>query len=113
MEAFGIRSTDLIKNRLSYCIISPLNAINNINDEILKVLKSKNTEFRLNDPSLTKIKNIKEYFEISDNQINSVLMSYSIINKKSHHKIDNLVSALNDIIYEKMALLHIEKIKIS
>ena len=111
IEAFGIENANLKKNRLVYCILSPMDNVEVINNELLKVLYSESTKLDLNEKSLSKINIIKEYYEISDNQINSVMRSYCFDTENSKSNLDILVSSISDLIYEKMALLQIEKTK--
>ena len=96
-------------NKLTYCIISPFKNINSISYELLTALSAEKKELLIDNQSLNKINLIKEFFEISDNQINSVLKSYGIIMKKSEFNIQSLTSALFDLICEGMALLNVEK----
>ncbi|MFX1417900.1 MAG: KEOPS complex subunit Cgi121 [Promethearchaeota archaeon] len=109
IDAFGIDNSDLKKKILTYCIISPLNNFNKINDELISALNAEQKEMTINNLTDDKINLIKEYFELSDNQINSVLKSYGIIMSSSESNLKCVKSALYDLICEKMALLHIEK----
>ncbi|MFW9826394.1 MAG: KEOPS complex subunit Cgi121 [Candidatus Thorarchaeota archaeon] len=111
IEAFGIENADLKENRLVYCISSPMDNIDIINNELLKNLYSESTDLNLNKQSLSKINIIKEFYEISDNQINSVMRSYGFNTENSKNNLDILVSSISDLIYEKMAILQIEKTK--
>ncbi|MFX1599956.1 MAG: KEOPS complex subunit Cgi121 [Promethearchaeota archaeon] len=111
IEGFGISFSDLSKNRLTYCIISPLNNLDNISVELSSALNAEEEELTINDQSTNKINLIKNYFEITDSQLNSVLKSYGIIADNSDISLSSIVSALYDLICEKMALLHIEKAK--
>lgn len=111
IEAFGIDYYQFKNNKLTYCIISPFENINSISYELLTALSAEETELIIDNQSHTKINLIKEFFEISDNQINSVLRSYGIIMKKSEFNIQSLTSALFDLICERMALLNVEKQK--
>ena len=111
IEAFGIDYSDLTKQDLTYCIISPLNNLNKISDELSRGLNAEEKEMIINNQSNAKINIIKEYFKISDNQLNSVLKSYGIITNNSDLNLSIVVNALYDLICEKMALLHVEKAK--
>jgi tRNA threonylcarbamoyladenosine modification (KEOPS) complex Cgi121 subunit len=112
IKDFGIGINDLSKSIITYCIITPLNNVDKIHDDLFRTLKLKQVQFKLNDIDNSKIKRIKEYFEISDNQLNSVLTSYGIKPLKSIPSLDSQVIALYDLICEKMALLHIEKTRV-
>lgn len=112
LEAFGINlKSDKI---ISYVIISNENNLNKINEEILQSLGANEIELTINDQSVKKFNQIKSYFEISDNQINSVLNSYGIEEFNTDlmaNNLNNLFLALYDLICEKMALLYVEKAK--
>lgn len=111
IKGFGIDYSDLNKDKLTYCIISPQNNLNNIYVNLSSVLLAEEEELTINDQTNTKINLIQEYFEISDNQLNSVLKSYGIITYNSDLSLSSVVSALYDLICEKMALLYVEKAK--
>lgn len=111
IKGFGIDYSDLNKDKLTYCIISPQNNLNNIYVNLSSVLLAEEEELTINDQTNTKINLIQEYFEISDNQLNSVLKSYGIITHNSDLSLSSVVSALYDLICEKMALLYVEKAK--
>jgi tRNA threonylcarbamoyladenosine modification (KEOPS) complex Cgi121 subunit len=112
LEGFGVSNYNLKNRRISYCIISLEDNIQQINIEINSNLHSKDVSTNLGNLSIDKFKIVKKYFEFSDNQILTVLKSYG-------HKIDildvnslsleSLYKALNDLICEKMALLSLEK----
>jgi len=111
IEDFGINYSDLNKNKLIYCIVSPRNNLSNIRVELSSVLSAEEEELTINNQSNSKINLIKSYFKISDNQLNSVLKSYGISAHISDIGLNFVVSALFDLICEKMALLHVEKAK--
>ena len=112
LEAFGINlKSDKI---ISYVIISNENNLNKINEEILQSLGANEIELTINDQNVKKFNQIKSYFEISDNQINSVLNAYGVKefnNDLIANNLNNLFLALYDLICEKMAFLSLEKIK--
>ncbi|UCC19954.1 MAG: hypothetical protein JSV62_01355 [Promethearchaeota archaeon] len=109
IDAFGIDYSDLKKQSLIYCIISPINNFNKISKEIIKALGAEQEELVINKLSDNKINEIKEFFEISDNQLNSILKSYGIKVNNSEISLKYVSSAIYDLICEKMALLHIER----
>ena len=114
IEAFGVSEIDLEKKTLSFCIISPNDNITEINKTLIKNLEAEEIYLTLNDKTIEKFNRIKDYFEINDNQIMSVLKSYGLRNKDitlMNGNLDNHFLALNDLIYEKMALLSLEKVK--
>ncbi|MHA1461339.1 MAG: KEOPS complex subunit Cgi121 [Promethearchaeota archaeon] len=112
LEGFGVNNYNLQNRRISFCIISLEDNIQQVNIEINSNLHSKDISTNLGNLSIDKFKIVKKYFELSDNQILTVLKSYG-------HKIDildvnslnleSLYKALNDLICEKMALLSLEK----
>ena len=115
IEAFGIKISDLKYGNLNYCIISNKNNLKRINEEILYNLKANEKEITLNSKNVKKFKKIKNFFEISDNQINAVLNSYEVKEFNGNDIANNLINlflALYDLICEKMALLSLENIKL-
>ncbi len=116
IEAFGIDYFDLSEGKLTVCIISPINNLNGINNELLQVLNAHEVELTINNLSIEKYRRIKGFFEISDNQIRSVLNSYGINSidvKESEINLNYSFLALQDLIFEKMALLNLEKTRIN
>ena len=111
-EAFGINITDLNENNCTYCIISPNDNIDYINDELIQKLKVQETQFTLNNQTTNKVNTIKEFFKISENQINVILNSYGTQNNKNKISLNSKYSALYELICEKMALLSLEQVKI-
>ena len=112
IEAFGINLKS--DKKTSYVIISNENNLNRINEEVLDSLGANEVELTINDQSVKKFNQIKSYFEISDNQINSVLNSYGAKEFKNDpiaNNLNNLFLAVYDLICEKMAFLSLEKIK--
>ncbi|MFX1504074.1 MAG: hypothetical protein ACFFDH_24150, partial [Promethearchaeota archaeon] len=71
----------------------------------------KEEKITINDQSNNKINLIKNFFEISDNQLNTVQRSYGIKPNNSKISLNSIVLALYDLICEKMALLYVEKTK--
>jgi tRNA threonylcarbamoyladenosine modification (KEOPS) complex Cgi121 subunit len=113
IRTFGIQHSDLKREELSYCIISYKNNLHEINKQILQNLFAKESEIKVNHKSIDKYQKIKNFFEITDNQINIVLNSYGIktYNKEfTNCSLNDLYLALNDLICEKMTLLSLEKI---
>lgn len=108
IQTFGIDSSDLSKGKLLYCIISSSNNLNAINDNILEILKGKEELLTINIVSNEKFNLIKEFYEISENQIKCVLKSYGIDSNIGNLKLNFKYSALLDLICEKMVLLSLE-----
>ncbi len=114
IEAFGVSEINIEKKILSFCIISPNDNIAEINKTLIKNLEAEEIYSTLSDKTIEKYNRIKNYFEINDNQIRSVLKSYGLRVKDIaliNGSLDNQFLALNDLIYEKMALLSLEKVK--
>ena len=112
LECFGVNKYNLQNRRISFCIISLEDNIQQVNIEVNNYLLSNDISLDLENLSMDKFKIVKKYFEFSDNQILTVLKSYGykndIIDIKSLN-LENLYVALNDLICEKMALLSLEK----
>ena len=108
IQTFGIDSSDLSKGKLTYCIISQSNNLMAINDEILEVLKAKEENSTINTISIEKFNLIKEFYEISEQQIRCILESYGIGSNEDNFKLYLKFSALYDLICERMVLLSVE-----
>ena len=112
LESFGVNNNNLSSGRISFCVISLVDNIQQVNIKINNSLHSKDIELNLGNLSLKKYKIVKEYFEFSDNQILTVLKSYghknNILDPNSSN-LERLYEALNDLLCEKMALLNLEK----
>ncbi|MFX1328586.1 MAG: KEOPS complex subunit Cgi121 [Promethearchaeota archaeon] len=109
IQAFGIEFSDLKNSLLTLCIISPFDAINSVWNDLSSVIFAQEQKLTIDHQSLTKYNMIKEFYEISETQINSVLRSYEIDKNKLVFNISLKFSALYDLICEKMALLSVEK----
>jgi hypothetical protein len=112
IQSFGVKFSNLLLGNLNYCIISPKANISEINHEIINRLKARDLEITINNVSLEKLDKIKSYYDISDNQINSIINSYGEkeINTDDENT-DSIIQALHDLICEKMSILSLEKIK--
>ncbi|MFX1364727.1 MAG: KEOPS complex subunit Cgi121 [Promethearchaeota archaeon] len=108
IEAFGVNFSQLNHNNLILCIVSPINNLKIISEKLLSTLNAEKMELSINKQSHSKFNMIKEFFEINNNQINSVLRSYGIDIKKSVTNLPNLFSALFDLICEKMSILFLQ-----
>ncbi len=112
IKAFGVKIHKLKNGLLTYLISTQDNKLEQINQMILKQLNAKNAELTINKITNEKIEKLKDYFMISDNQINVILNSYTDI--KIENDIERLnasVLAIHDILCEKMSILSLEKIK--
>ena len=112
LESFGVNNYNLKSGRISLCVISLVDNIQQVNIKINNYLHSKDIELNLGNLSLKKYKTVKEHFEFSDNQILTVLKSYGHKNDTldlNFFNLESLYEALNDLICEKMALLSLEK----
>ena len=116
LSDFGLKSIHLSNKELTYCIISSSTELSLIDEVILQKLNAKHLTLDLNRNDYDKYKRVKEYFQISDNQISVVSKTYDLnLLSKTPTKEDliNLYKVLNDLICEKMALLSLEKIKVN
>ena len=107
LEDFGIFNQQLI----NLCLISLSNNFQSLNHEFESTFDIK-LEHYWEYYSKKKYEDIKSYFNFSDNQIDSILASYSIkVNPKNIQEPDlpKLYLALNELICEKMSLIYLEK----
>ena len=112
LKCFGVNDYNLRDKRISFCIISLKDNIQQVNIEINNYLHSHDLGSNLGNLSIDKFKIVKKYFEFSDNQILTVLKAYGYKNDELEIKslsLEILYGALNDLICEKMALLSLEK----
>jgi len=112
IQDFGINEGEFNTGLINLCSISSKDDLALINREIEKSLNANKLKLTLDNYSLKKYEMVKKYFNISDNQINSVLNSYGTkVNAKIRDKdIPVLYIALNDLICERMALLSLERV---
>lgn len=112
IQDFGINEEQFNTGLINSCMISSKDNLDLINCEIEKSLKANRLKLTIDNYSLKKYEMVKRYFNISDNQINSILNSYnSKLNAKIRDKdIPVLYLALNDLICEKMTLLSLERV---
>jgi len=116
LKDFGLNFTHMSNKELTYCIISSSKELSLIDEVILQKLNAKHLTLDLNKNNYDKFKRVKNYFQISDNQISVVLKTYGLnLLSKTPTKEDliNLYNVLNDLICEKMTLLSLEKIKVN
>lgn len=112
IKAFGVKIQKLKHGNLTYLISSRKNIILNINQEILDRLNAKNAEITINNISEAKLDKIQEYYNISSNQITSIMNSYEKIKfENDKERLNLLMQAIHDILCEKMSILSLEKIK--
>jgi len=112
LESFGVNNYNLQNKRISFCIISLEDNIQQVNIEINSYLHSEDISPNLGNLSIDKFKIVKKYFEFSDNQILTVMKSYGYKNDIldiNSINLERLYGAMNDLICEKMALLSLEK----
>jgi tRNA threonylcarbamoyladenosine modification (KEOPS) complex Cgi121 subunit len=94
------------------CLSSFQNNLDIIYTDLQDRIKFQELSFKLDDCSIERFNLIKNYFDISDNQIKVLLKSANLnINNNNINEVplDYLYSALTDIIREKMVLLSVEK----
>ena len=111
IDAYGINFDDLKSSNLLYCIISPNDNLTAINKEICKYLNAGKVEISIDSIDLKKWEQVKEFFEISNGQINVILKSTGKTEFQERNDLPLKILALQDLICEKMALLSIEKTK--
>lgn len=115
IDAFGITDIDLKKNNLISCIISSVNNLKEINNNILLNLNAYEIDITINDQSVEKFNMIQNFYEISNKQLSSILKSYGVHNfneKQLDYVLNVMYMALHDLLCEKMALLNTEKLKV-
>lgn len=113
IESFGMKITNLKEGSLTYITISPENNINEINQEILNLLRAKNEDLLINIPTIEKYNRIFCHFKMNNNQINAVRSAYRLnIDEKIEENLDSFYLAMHDLLCEKMSILSLEKIKI-
>ena len=98
------------------CLSSFQNNLDIIYTDLQDRINFQELSFKLDDYSIERFNRIKNYFDISDNQIKVLLKSANLKinnNKINEVPLDYLYSALTDIIREKMVLLSIEKTSLS
>ena len=114
LECFGVNDNNLQDKRISFCIISQKDNIQQVNIEINSYLQSQDVSLNLENLSIDKFNIVRKYFEFSENQILTVLKAYeykSDILDINSIKLERLYEVLNDLICEKMTLLSLEKRK--
>ena len=112
LECFGVNNYNLHNKRISFCIISLKDNIQQVNIEINSYLHSKDIGLNLGNLSIDKFKIVKKYFEFSDNQVLTVLKAYGYKNDIldiNSINLESLYEVLTDLICEKMSLLSLEK----
>jgi len=112
IQDFGINEGEFNTGLINLCSISSKDDLALINREIEKSLNANKLKLTLDNYSLKKYEMVKKYFNISENQMNSVLNSYGTkVNAKIRDKdIPVLYIALNDLICERMTLLSLERV---
>lgn len=110
----GITIEDLHSTKLHYCIVSESNRIMDINEDIIERLNSSTIKPDINLLDNYKLERIKNYFEISDSQIKTLINARNISTKPSLEDLNPEIIAdiFNDLICEKMALLSLEGLRL-
>ena len=112
IEAFGVNVQNLKNGNLTYLIASHNSNLEVINEEILHLLNGKDADITINSVSREKIKRITEYYNITNNEIATIINSYN--RNLDYNEVNSLELsklAIHDILCEKMAKLSLEKIK--
>jgi len=111
IESFGISNYDIENGSLNVCIASNKKQVMQIYKELLKLLNVEEIIPKFNEISTEKIQRIKKYYEISKNQISTILSSLNsrnITEIGEVEKLDNIADVCLDLIREKMTLLSLE-----
>lgn len=114
IKLFGLDSDDLNKGKFIICIISPVDNLKSICNDVLENLNAHEIDITINDLTPEKITEIIKVYEFSQSQIKSVLKSYGIKNinwEQPKNNLKDLSIVIFDLICEKMALLNLEKIR--
>ncbi|TFF85804.1 MAG: hypothetical protein EU517_01215, partial [Promethearchaeota archaeon] len=112
LKHYGITNAQLLQKKLAYCIISLKNNLDAVLKNLLKGIGAEEVDLDLTKKSYAKYETIKDYFELNDNQIKTVLKSYEKNTESDLSKekeLERLYLALEDLICEKMVLLSLEK----
>jgi tRNA threonylcarbamoyladenosine modification (KEOPS) complex Cgi121 subunit len=114
IDAFGITNIDLNKNNLISCIISSVNNLKEINNNILLNLNAYEVNITINYQTVEKFHLIQNFYENSNKQLSSSFKSYGVHTFNEKHldyNLNAMYMALYDLLCEKMALLNTEKLK--
>jgi len=116
IKYFGIKIEDInLKNNieLAYLITSYKNDIETIKNRIIEKLNVVEEPAIITERSITKLQKIIDFFKISAIQISNIFNSYdkklNLDNYLANNDINDLYNACLEIVYEKMALLSLEK----
>lgn len=116
LDRFGLTDAQLEQGKITYCIITKQNQMQEMNEFIMEYLSAEEISYSINNQSQEKLDKIKDIFEISDAQLTSALKSQAEANK-SLSEIKNdpfwIAIALHELICEKMAILSLEKVSLS
>ncbi len=113
---FGLDYNNGLKQNYLICIISPQNNLEMIYLDLKKKITLNEIKLEIESKSIEKFYRIKNYFNITDNQLKVILKSYNLYKEKKNlldFTLDDLFLALSDIIREKMLLLSLEKITLN
>ncbi|TFF85453.1 MAG: hypothetical protein EU518_01115 [Promethearchaeota archaeon] len=110
IQSFGIKIQNLKRGILNLCIASQKDQVRDIYREIINLINIRELKTNFNIISKEKISKIRKFFEISDNQIFSILNSSNLDKITNIDEVDpsSINDAILDLICEKMALLSLE-----
>ncbi|MFO7794845.1 MAG: KEOPS complex subunit Cgi121 [Promethearchaeati archaeon] len=110
IQSFGIKIQNLKRGILNLCIASQKDQVREIYRELIDLINVKELKTNFNVISREKINKIRKFFEISDNQIFSILKTSNLDKITNIHEVDpsSINDAILDLICEKMALLSLE-----
>ena len=112
LKYYGITKENVNQEQIAFCIISLTKNLDLILTEILNLINATETKLNLDKESIIRYENIKNFFEINDDQLITVLKSHRInINNiiPNRNNITQLNLAIEDLIAEKMVLLSLER----
>lgn len=115
IDSFGISEEDIDKGILNYCVVSNKETLDQINQIVSEKIDFKEIELNYDNKTIEKYDRIKEFYEINENQIKSVLNSLDdkyILENIERNDINLLFEVLNDLLCEKMVLLSLKGIKL-
>lgn len=111
IESFGISNYDIENGSLNVCIASHKKQVMQIYKELLQLLNVEEIIPKFKEISTEKIQKIKQFYEISKNQISTILSSLdsrNITEIGEVEKLNIIADVCLDLIREKMTLLSLE-----
>lgn len=107
LQSFGLTDSNIKTDDLILCLISKTGDLELIKEHVLKKLCLKPLYSSFNQTNHHKLVILKNFFEISDDQLNVVLKSRGHLVEEENLVVH--ISCLNELVCEKMSLLSLEK----